>query len=70
MLSPRELQVLRLVAEGKSSKEVASILHLEHSTIRSYRKTMMKKLGVTNLAGLIQIAVAAGITMPRGPSTS
>jgi len=67
-LSPRELQVLRLVAEGKSSKEVASILHLEHSTIRSYRKTMMKKLGVTNLAGLIQIAVAAGITLPRGPA--
>ncbi|HUA60745.1 MAG TPA: response regulator transcription factor [Verrucomicrobiae bacterium] len=64
-LSPRELQVLRLVAEGKSSKEVATILHLEHSTIRSYRKTMMKKLGVTNLAGLIQVAVAAGITIPR-----
>ena len=67
MLSPRELQVLRLVAEGKSSKEVATILHLEHSTIRSYRKTMMKKLGVSNLAGLIQVAVSAGITLPRGP---
>ena len=65
-LSPRELQVLRLVAEGKSSKEVATILKLEHSTIRSYRKTMMKKLGVSNLAGLIQVAVAAGVTMPPG----
>jgi len=65
-LSPRELQVLRLVAEGKSSKEVATILKLEHSTIRSYRKTMMKKLGVSNLAGLIQIAVAAGVTTPPG----
>jgi DNA-binding NarL/FixJ family response regulator len=71
-LSPRELQVLRLVAEGKSSKEVATILKLEHSTIRSYRKTMMKKLGVSNLAGLIQVAVAAGITTAPGtakPST-
>jgi DNA-binding NarL/FixJ family response regulator len=67
LLSPRELQVLRLVAEGKSSKEVATILKLEHSTIRSYRKTMMKKLGVSNLAGLIQIAVAAGLTTPGGP---
>jgi len=65
-LSPRELQVLRLVAEGKSSKEVATILKLEHSTIRSYRKTMMKKLGVSNLAGLIQVAVAAGVTTPPG----
>jgi DNA-binding NarL/FixJ family response regulator len=71
LLSPRELQVLRLVAEGKSSKEVATILKLEHSTIRSYRKTMMKKLGVTNLAGLIQVAVAAGLTphgIPPGPT--
>jgi len=66
LLSPREMQVLRLVAEGKSSKEVATILKLEHSTIRSYRKTMMKKLGVSNLAGLIQVAVAAGVTMPPG----
>jgi DNA-binding NarL/FixJ family response regulator len=68
LLSPREVQVLRLVAEGKSSKEVATILKLEHSTIRSYRKTMMKKLGVNNLAGLIQVAVAAGITTSSGPS--
>lgn len=70
LLSPRELQVLRLVAEGKSSKEVATILKLEHSTIRSYRKTMMKKLGVTNLAGLIQVAVAAGVNIPSGPSST
>jgi two-component system, NarL family, response regulator NreC len=70
LLSPRELQVLRLVAEGKSSKEVATILKLEHSTIRSYRKTMMKKLGVSNLAGLIQIAVAAGVTTPTGTAKS
>ena len=56
----------RLVAEGKSSKEVATILKLEHSTIRSYRKTMMKKLGVSNLAGLIQVAVASGITTAPG----
>jgi DNA-binding NarL/FixJ family response regulator len=67
LLSPRELQVLRLVAAGKSSKEVATILKLEHSTIRSYRKTMMKKLGVTNLAGLIQIAVGAGLTASGAP---
>ena len=47
-LSPRELQVLRLVAEGKTSKEIAVILDLGLQTVRSYRKTMMKKLGVSN----------------------
>src|SRR5579871_5660736 len=61
-LSPRELQVLRLVAEGKTSKEIAVMLDLGLQTIRSYRKTMMKKLGVSNVAGLTQVALAAGLT--------
>ncbi|MEZ5353207.1 MAG: response regulator transcription factor [Bryobacteraceae bacterium] len=61
-LSRREVQVLRLVAEGKSSKEIASILALELETVRSYRKTMMKKLGVNNAASLTKLAVAAGLT--------
>jgi DNA-binding NarL/FixJ family response regulator len=61
-LSPRELQVLRLVAEGKTSKDVAALLDLGLQTVRSYRKTMMKKLGVNNVAGLTQLALAAGLT--------
>src|SRR5579871_7007155 len=61
-LSPRELQVLRLVAEGKTSKEIAVLLDLGLQTVRSYRKTMMKKLGVSNVAGLTQVALAAGLT--------
>ena len=62
VLSPRELQVLRLVAEGKTSKEIAVLLDLGLQTVRSYRKTMMKKLGVNNVAGLTQLALASGIT--------
>ncbi len=61
-LSPRELQVLRLVAEGKTSKEIAVLLDLGLQTVRSYRKTMMKKLAVSNVAGLTQLALAAGLT--------
>jgi DNA-binding NarL/FixJ family response regulator len=61
-LSPRELQVLRLVAEGKTSKEIAVLLDLGLQTVRSYRKTMMKKLGVSNVAGLTQLALSAGLT--------
>jgi len=68
-LSPRELQVLRLVAEGKTSKEIAVMLDLGLQTVRSYRKTMMKKLGVNNVAGLTQVALAAGITRFPGPGT-
>jgi DNA-binding NarL/FixJ family response regulator len=66
-LSPRELQVLRLVAEGKTSKEIAVLLALGLQTVRSYRKTMMKKLNVNNVAGLTQLALAAGLTRFPGP---
>lgn len=70
-LSPRELQVLRLVAEGKTSKDIAVMLNLGLQTVRSYRKTMMKKLDVNNVAGLTQLALSAGITQfPAGKSGS
>ncbi|HLH40900.1 MAG TPA: response regulator transcription factor [Bryobacteraceae bacterium] len=66
-LSPRELQVLRMVAEGKTSKEIAVVLDLREQTVRSYRKTMMKKLGVNNVAGLTQLALSTGLTrLPKG----
>jgi DNA-binding NarL/FixJ family response regulator len=61
-LSPREVQVLRLVADGKTSKEIAVLLDLREQTVRSYRKTMMKKLGVNNVAGLTQLALSTGLT--------
>lgn len=67
-LSPRELQVMRMVAEGKTSKEIAVMLDLGLQTVRSYRKTMMKKLGVSNVAGLTQMALSAGVTHLPGYS--
>jgi DNA-binding NarL/FixJ family response regulator len=65
VLSPRELQVLRLVADGKTSKEIANLLDLSEQTVRSYRKTMMKKLHVNNVAGLTQLALSTGIMQTR-----
>jgi DNA-binding NarL/FixJ family response regulator len=61
-LAARELQVLRLVAEGNSSKDIAVVLNLGLQTVRGYRKTMMKKLGLNNVASLTQLAIANGIT--------
>ena len=68
-LAPRELQVLRMVAEGKTSKEIAVLLDLGLQTVRSYRKTMMKKLGVNNVAGLTQLALASGLTRLPGQAS-
>jgi two-component system response regulator NreC len=66
-LSPREVQVLRLVADGKTSKEIATVLDLREQTVRSYRKTMMKKLKLNNVAGLTQLALSSGLTqLSRG----
>jgi DNA-binding CsgD family transcriptional regulator len=53
--------VLGLIVEGKASKEIAVMLNLGVETVRSYRKTMMKKLHVNNVAGLIRVALAAGL---------
>lgn len=64
-LSPREIQVLRLIAEGKTSKEIAVLLELSVQTIRSYRKAMMKKLNLNNVAGLTQLALSTGLTRPQ-----
>jgi len=68
-LTPREFQVLGMIVEGKASKEIAVLLNLGVETVRSYRKTMMKKLGVNNVAGLIRVAVSAGLTGKMPPST-
>lgn len=65
VLSPRELQVLRFVAEGGTSKDVAGFLDLELQTVRTYRKTMMKKLGVSNVVGLTHVALAAGLVTSK-----
>ena len=64
VLAPRELQVFWLVAAGNSSKELAVILCLGLATVRSYRMTMMRKLGVGSIVGVIQHAVAAGMVFP------
>jgi DNA-binding NarL/FixJ family response regulator len=70
-LSPRELQVLRLVAEGKSSKEIAGVLDLSEQTVRSYRKTLMRKLHVNNAVTLTQLAYSTGLAqIPRAEAAA
>lgn len=60
-LTPRERQVLRLVAQGYSSREIAAQLSLSPETVRSYRKSLMRKLGVSGVAKLVPLAAAAGL---------
>lgn len=61
-LSPREREVLQLVVEGKSSKEIANIIHLSPKSVETYRSRLMQKLNVNNLPGLVKFAIQHGIT--------
>lgn len=56
-LSERELQVLHLVSDGKTTKEIADQLFVSSRTVETHRVNMMKKLGVQNTAELIKKAV-------------
>lgn len=65
-LTPRELQVMRMIAEGKTSKEIACTLELSLETVRGYRKTLMRKLNVNNVAAVTQIAIQEGLARTAG----
>ena len=59
--SPRERQVLRFLADGKSSKEIASILDISTRTVECYRARVMHKLGLHSAAALVRYAVRNNI---------
>ena len=61
-LSSREREVLQLVAEGKSSAEIADILFLSPKTVDTYRSRLMQKLGVEDLPSLVKFAIQHGVT--------
>ena len=60
-LSSRELQVLRLVATGRTSKEIAAELHLSEKTIATYRARISEKLGVSTIVELTRYAFQHGL---------
>jgi two-component system response regulator NreC len=60
-LSARERQVLQLIAEGKSNKEVAQALAIAVSTVESHRKHLMEKLDLHNTADMVRFAVRKGV---------
>ncbi len=60
-LTPRQREVLQLVAEGLSSKEVARRLNVAVKTVESHRSQLMKQLDIHEVAGLVRYAVRAGL---------
>jgi DNA-binding NarL/FixJ family response regulator len=65
MLSSREIEVVRLVAEGFSSKEIATRLDLSVRTVEKHRANIMDKVGVHEVASLVRWCVQSGIVKPK-----
>jgi two-component system response regulator NreC len=61
-LSKREQEVLQLIAEGKSTKEIAATLYVSVKTVESHRKQIMDNLDIHSVAGLTKYAVREGLT--------
>ncbi len=62
LLTPREREVLQLVAEGRSTKEIAAELHVSTKTVLTHREHLMDKLRIRSVAGLTKYAVLEGLT--------
>ncbi len=62
LLTPREREVLQLIAEGHSTKDIAARLHLSIKTIDTHRHRIMDKLNIHSVAGLTKFAVRQGLT--------
>ncbi len=63
-LSPREQEVLKLIAEAHTNKEIAAILHLAEKTVESHRANLLRKLGMRDRVELVRYAIRRGLVEP------
>ncbi|MFB3787201.1 MAG: response regulator [bacterium] len=62
VLTPREREVLQLLAEGKATKEISALLCVSERTVEAHRKNIMTKLNLHSIAELTRYAIAQGLT--------
>ena len=60
-LTPRQLEVLQLVAEGATTKEIGKKMGLSVKTIEMYRSQLMESLDIHDVAGLVRYAISKGV---------
>jgi DNA-binding NarL/FixJ family response regulator len=64
-LTPRQREILQMIAEGNTSKDIAKKLDVSHRTVETHRSQLMERLDVHDLAGLVLFAVRVGLVEPR-----
>ena len=62
LLTPREREVLQLMAEGRNTLQIANTLCLSSKTVEAHRKQIMNKVGIHNVAELTKYAIRQGLT--------
>jgi DNA-binding NarL/FixJ family response regulator len=63
-LSPREQEVVKLIAEAHTNKQIAEILHVAEKTVESHRANLLRKLGMRDRVELVRYAIRRGLTEP------
>ena len=63
-LTPREEEIVKLVAEAHTNKEIAEILHLSEKTVENHRANAMRKLGMRDRVELVRYAIRRGLIEP------
>ena len=66
LLTPRQREILQLIAEGKSTREIADTLHLSVKTVETHRAQLMERLDIHDVAGLIRYALRKGLISADG----
>ena len=64
-LTPRQREILQLIAEGHNTKSIAATLGVSFKTVEAHRAQMMDRLGIRDVAGLVRLAIRAGIVSPE-----
>ena len=65
-LTPRQREIVQLIAEGKSTKEIAFLLKVSVKTVEAHRAQLMERLGIHDVAGLVRYAMRVGLVPPEG----
>jgi len=65
VLTPRQRQILQLIAEGQGTRQIAKRLHVSVKTVETHRAQLMERLGIHDVAGLVRFAIRTGLIESR-----
>jgi DNA-binding NarL/FixJ family response regulator len=66
LLTPRQREILQLIAEGKTTKAIAKLLHISIKTVETHRAQLMDRLAIHEVAGLVRFAIEHGLVQQDG----